>query len=36
MPRIEPPVSPVTEPFWDATRDRRLLVQWCDTCDAGI
>jgi uncharacterized OB-fold protein len=36
MPRIEPPVSPLTEPFWDATREQRLLVQWCQACDAGI
>jgi uncharacterized protein len=36
MPRIEPAPTPLTQPFWDATRDRRLLVQWCDDCDAGI
>ena len=36
MPRIEPPVSPLAEAFWDATRERRLLVQWCDACGAGI
>lgn len=26
--RIEPPVSPVSEPFWDATRDQRLVLPW--------
>lgn len=36
MPRIEPPASPLTEAFWEATRERRLLVQWCDACSAGI
>jgi uncharacterized OB-fold protein len=36
MPRIEPPVTPLTEPYWDATREERLLVQWCTACDAGI
>jgi uncharacterized OB-fold protein len=33
---VEPPVSEVTEPFWDATRDRRLLIQWCTECDAFV
>jgi uncharacterized OB-fold protein len=36
MARLEPPVTPLTEPFWEATRDERLLVQWCRACDAGI
>ncbi len=30
--RFEPPVTPFTEPFWDATRDGRLLLPWCRTC----
>jgi uncharacterized OB-fold protein len=34
--RIEPPETEVSRPFWDATRDRRLLVQWCTACDAPI
>ena len=34
--RIEPPASELTEPFWDATRDRRLLVQWCTECEQPI
>lgn len=34
--RIEPPVTEVTEPFWDATRDERLLVQWCTACEVAI
>ncbi len=34
--RVEPPVTDTTEPFWDATRDERLLVQWCDDCDEAI
>lgn len=34
--RFEPRQSDVSEPFWDATRDERLLVQWCDDCDAAI
>lgn len=34
--RFEPRPSDVSEPFWDATREERLLVQWCDDCDAAI
>jgi uncharacterized protein len=30
--RFEPPISEVAEPFWDATREGRLLLQWCTTC----
>ena len=36
MPRIEPAVTPLSEPFWEATRDRRLLAQRCATCDRYI
>lgn len=36
MPRFEPQPSELTQPFWDATRDRRYLVQWCRDCDAAI
>jgi uncharacterized OB-fold protein len=32
---MEPPVGADSEPFWDATRDGRLLVQWCTACDQG-
>lgn len=34
--RHEPPVTEVTQAFWDATREQRLLVQWCLDCDAPI
>ena len=34
--RIEPPTSELTDPFWDATRERTYLVQWCTTCDESI
>lgn len=36
MARIEPHATPATDEFWDATRDRRYLVQWCTACDAPI
>lgn len=29
---IEPPASPGAEPFWDATRERRLVLPWCAVC----
>lgn len=31
-----PEASPVSAPFWDATRHRRLVVQWCPSCDRGV
>lgn len=34
--RIEPPITELTRPFWDATRGRRLLVQWCTACETPI
>jgi len=34
--RFEPPVSPTTLAFWDATRDKRFLVQWCTDCQKAI
>lgn len=34
--RPEPPISPVTEPFWDATREQRLVLQWCRSCATPI
>ncbi|MHB1911239.1 MAG: Zn-ribbon domain-containing OB-fold protein [Acidimicrobiales bacterium] len=36
MPRLEPSPTTLSQPFWEATRERRLLVQWCENCDAGI
>jgi hypothetical protein len=36
MPRIEPPVTPLAEPYWDATRRRELVAQRCDSCDRFI
>lgn len=34
--RFEPPVSDAAAPFWAATRDRRLVLQWCSACDRPI
>jgi uncharacterized OB-fold protein len=36
MARIEPTATELTDPFWDATRERRYLVQWCAACGAPI
>ncbi len=33
---VEPPVSETSAPFWDATRDRQLLIQWCTACDQPV
>lgn len=34
--RFEPPTSEVSQPFWDATRERRFLIQWCGPCERPI
>ena len=36
MSRIEPTATEVTDPFWEATREQRYLVQWCTSCQAPI
>ena len=34
--RMEPPASKVSAPFWDATREQRLVLQHCSSCDQPI
>jgi uncharacterized OB-fold protein len=34
--RVEPPIGPASEGFWEATRERRLVVQWCLDCDRPV
>ena len=34
--RMEPPTSELTEPFWEATRERRFLLQWCTDCEQPV
>jgi uncharacterized protein len=34
--RFEPPVGAESAPFWEATREGRLLVQWCTACERGL
>ena len=36
MNRFEPPASETTQPFWDATKEQRFLIQHCGACDAPI
>lgn len=39
MSQIEPPLpdpDDLSAPFWDATREKRLVIQWCSACDRGI
>lgn len=36
MPRLEPPATPLSEPFWEATRSKQLLVQRCDACGTAV
>lgn len=34
--RLEPPISSVSAPFWDATRARLLTLQWCIDCETPV
>ena len=34
--RFEPPIGVEGVAFWEATREKRLLVQWCTSCDRGV
>lgn len=34
--RFEPPVSDDTRAFWEATRDKQLVLQWCTSCQKAI
>lgn len=34
--RFQPPISPAAEPYWDATREQRLVLQWCRACERPI
>jgi len=34
--RMEPPSTPTSEPFWEATKEHRLILQWCTECDRAI
>lgn len=34
--RFLPPISEEARPHWDATRERRLLLQRCEACDRAI
>jgi uncharacterized protein len=34
--RIEAPVTEASAAFWEATRDRRLVLPWCVACDQAF
>ncbi|GAC1599103.1 MAG: OB-fold domain-containing protein [Acidimicrobiales bacterium] len=34
--RLEPPITETSGPFWEATRTRQLLLQWCTSCERAI
>jgi uncharacterized protein len=34
--RLEPPVGETSAPFWEATREGRLLLQWCTACERPV
>jgi uncharacterized protein len=36
LPAPEPEVSPEAQPFWDATAERRLVLQRCSACDVVV
>ena len=36
LTRLEPEATEISDPFWDATKEQRYLVQWCAACAAPI
>jgi uncharacterized protein len=34
--RVEPVPTEISAPFWEATREERLVLQWCIDCDQPI
>lgn len=34
--RLEPTATEATDPFWEATKDERYVVQWCTACTRPI
>src|SRR5687767_4093464 len=34
--RMEPPVSDAAEPFWEASKQKQLVLQWCKPCNELI
>lgn len=34
--RFEPPASEIAGPFWDATKEEKLLLQWCRDCSQPV
>ena len=34
--RLAPPAADADAPFWDATREHRLVLPWCTACDAVV
>lgn len=34
--RLEPKASDEAQPFWDATREQRLVLPWCTDCERAI
>jgi hypothetical protein len=36
MARFALPPSSLTQPFWDATGQKKLLLQWCKSCEAVV
>jgi uncharacterized OB-fold protein len=36
LKRFEPPIGEDSVPFWDATREQRLVLPWCTACEKPI
>ena len=35
-PKPRPQPTPTSQPFWDALRDERVVLQHCDACDGWV
>jgi uncharacterized OB-fold protein len=36
LPKPRPRPTPLTQPFWDALRDERVMLQRCGACDSWV
>ena len=36
MSRLEPRPTDASVPYWEATREKRLLLQWCLDCEMAV
>ncbi len=36
MSELDPPITSTSEEYWEGTRRKQLIFQWCDSCSAWV